>query len=93
MTAISTRHLVDPQLLPLLDSLPAFEWAEETLPALRSRPTRFAVDPDDLARTDMRATHVPGPRGAPEVGLVIYRPKASPNKRYLASSTFMVAAM
>jgi len=77
MTAISSRHLVDPQLLPLLDSLPAFEWSEEILPTLRSRPTRFRVEPDDLVRTEMRATQAPGPPGAPEVGVVIYRPKGA----------------
>src|SRR5471032_1433097 len=74
MTAISSRHLVDPQLLPLLDSFPPFEWSEELLPMLRSRPTRFPVKPDDIARTEMTARQVPGPRGAAEIGAVIYRP-------------------
>jgi len=77
MSTISSRHLVDPQLLPLLDSFPAFEWSAELLPMLRARPTRFPVNPDDVARTDMTTVQAPGPAGAPEVGVVVYRPKGS----------------
>lgn len=35
MTAVSTRHLVDPELLPLLDSFPPMELSHEALPAIR----------------------------------------------------------
>ncbi|WP_304186746.1 alpha/beta hydrolase [Phenylobacterium aquaticum] len=75
MTA--SRHLVDPELLPLLDSIPPFELTEAVLPMMRSRPARFPVAPEDLERTEMTTRQVPGPDGAPEVGVVIYRPKGA----------------
>ncbi|MCI3134966.1 alpha/beta hydrolase [Phenylobacterium aquaticum] len=71
-----TRHLVDPQLLPLLDSIPPFDLSEAVLPMMRARPARFAPAEADLAATEMVVRYVPGPAGAPDVGVVIYRPKA-----------------
>ena len=76
MTPISSRHLVDPELLPLLDTLPSTRLSKETLGAMRTRSARFAVDPADIARTQMTTLKAPGPSGAPDVGVIVYRPKA-----------------
>ena len=74
MTTSPTRHLVDPQLLDLLDSMPPMELNDATLLLMRNAPSRFEVDPADVARTAMETRKVPGPEGAPEVPVVIYRP-------------------
>jgi acetyl esterase/lipase len=74
MNKINTRHLVDPQLLPLLDAWPTVELSAEMLPALRDMPPRIAVNPADIARADMEIRKIPGPKGAPDVEVRIYRP-------------------
>ena len=75
MTSSPSRHLVDPQLLPLLDGLPTIALSDAILPAMRSRPPWFPVDPADAERTDLLVRKVPGPEGAPEVEVWIYRPR------------------
>jgi acetyl esterase/lipase len=74
MNKINTRHLVDPQLLPLLDAWPTVELSTDMLPALRNMPPRIAVNPADLERADMEIRKIPGPKGAPDVEVRIYRP-------------------
>lgn len=71
---LSSRHLVDPELLPMLDLVPTIALSAETLPKLRSRETALplpAVIPNDVIRRDLT---VPGPAGAPDIGLVTYTP-------------------
>lgn len=76
MTTSSSRHLVDPQLLKLLDTVaPAIDITEAMLPLLRNAPARFEVNPRDLDRTDMTVRRAPGPAGAPDVSVAIYRPR------------------
>lgn len=70
-----SRHLVDPELLPLLDSMPKRTVSAETLTTMRASAISFPVDPADLAVTDMTTRHVPGPEGAPDVPVLVYRPK------------------
>lgn len=77
MTRSASRHLVDPQLLPLLDTLPDIELTEAILPLVRAVPSRFAVDPKDRDRTEMILQAIPGPAGAPDVPVTIYRPKGA----------------
>ncbi len=77
MTTPDSRHLVDPQLLPLLESFPPLRLSDGFLPVLRAAPSQFTVNPADVARTDQALRQVPGPTGAPEVGVVIYRPRGA----------------
>lgn len=77
MTRSASRHLVDPQLLPLLDTLPDIELTEAILPLVRAVPSRFEVDPKDRDRTEMTVKAIPGPAGAPDVPVTIYRPKGA----------------
>lgn len=72
---MSSRHLVDPQLLPLLELVPPLRLSEEALAAMRSRPRMFQPDPADLDRTDLEIRRIPGPAGAPEVEVLIYTPR------------------
>ncbi|KKI20839.1 alpha/beta hydrolase [Sphingomonas sp. Ag1] len=69
---MSTRHLVDPELLPLLDLWPAVTMSAEVLEQARSWPAPpQAADDDGVV---MERISVPGPAGAPDLGLVIFRP-------------------
>lgn len=72
---MSSRHLVDPELLPLLDTIPPMQLGPDILPALRKRPPRFAPDPDHVALTSMEVRRIPGPAGAPQVEVLTYRPR------------------
>jgi acetyl esterase/lipase len=70
----NTRHLVDPQLLGLLDTIPYVELNPETLALMRGAPMVFPVRPEDVARATMTRHAAPGRDGAPEVPVIVYRP-------------------
>lgn len=69
---MSTRHLVDPELLPLLDLWPAVTMSAEVLEQARSWPAPLPPADDD--GVVMERISVPGPAGAPDLGLVIFHP-------------------
>lgn len=78
---MSTRHLVDPEILPTLDMFPPFELSAETLCAVRTMmATQMAgarsgpSEADDLTIAEKR---IPGPKGDPEVRVLIYRPRSA----------------
>jgi hypothetical protein len=73
MKNINTRHLVDPQLLPLLDAWPTAELSTDMLPTLRIMPPRLAVDPADIERADLEVRRIPGPKDASDVEVRVYR--------------------
>lgn len=79
---MSSRHLVDPELLPMLEQWPPFALSREVLPAMRSGRSLMEGEgappplPPDVEVLERR---VPGPSGAPEVRVLVYRPmRASP---------------
>ena len=74
VTADSTRHLVDPQLLTLLDTIPYLELNPDTLAVMRGSPMMFPVRPEDVARTEMSKHSAAGRDGAPDVPVIVYRP-------------------
>jgi acetyl esterase/lipase len=78
MTTSRSRHLVDPQLAGLLEAFPTLNLSAATLAESRADPAVLPIDPALLETTEMTTRTVPGPQGAPDVGLVIYRPKGSP---------------
>ncbi len=77
MAQRSSRHLVDPQLLPFLELLPPTDLSDATIAEARARAWPIAPDPDLDARVLVQAFKAPGPAGAPEVGVVCYRPRAA----------------
>jgi len=77
MTASGSRHLVDPELIGLLDSFPSIHLTPETLPTVRALSFETPVDPAAIEAVEMTTRTVPGPNGAPDVGVVIYRPKGA----------------
>lgn len=67
-----SRHLVDPQLAPMLDAFPTVELNSENLRQMRERDLPLPpIEPNDV---DLRLVTIPGPAGAPGVGLHIYTP-------------------
>lgn len=71
----STSHLVDPELAPMLQMFPTVPLSDEVLPAMRARPPWAPVDPADRERTELIVRTIPGPAGAPEVEIYMYRPR------------------
>lgn len=63
---LRTRHLIDPELLPVLEMLPAFDFATETLPAIRESINNMAETPGDLPIAPVEKV-IEGPDGPLEV--------------------------
>lgn len=78
MSRSRSRHLVDPELAPLLAALPPLDLSAETLPGLRearSQPVPGAPDPQALV-PEVTTTQrlVPGFDGDPDVRVLHYEP-------------------
>jgi acetyl esterase/lipase len=70
-----TRHLVDPELVQFLDSIPRFDFTPESLPEIR----RAAVDTPPLHAPEASGVtceevFIPSRDGAPPVRALVYRP-------------------
>jgi|SRR5215217_321799 len=73
----STRHLVDPSLLGLLEAFPPYTLTEEILPLVRQGfGGRLAMDAAADAALPVETTtrQVPGLKGEPEVTVLVHRP-------------------
>jgi acetyl esterase/lipase len=74
---MSSRHLVDPELLPALETFQSFEMTRELLGPIRERHKQMLaalpVPPQDPSIV-FEERKVPGLRG-PDVGVLIYRPR------------------
>jgi acetyl esterase/lipase len=79
---MDSRHLVDPQLAPLLDLFPAIQLTPETLPQTRALNAELFEQRQALLpafpNIDVSEHHIPGPADAPEVRVLVYRPKNAP---------------
>jgi triacylglycerol lipase len=76
MTEPRSRHLVDPELLPLVDMLPNVPLSAELLPMMRATMSAPVADPD-AARIEPAQRTVPGPEGGPDVDVLVYRPETA----------------
>lgn len=79
---MTTKHLVDPEILAMLDLFPQVQLTPETLPQVRAdfaamNAQRASELPDfpDIAVAERR---VPGLQGAPDVRVLVYLPKSVP---------------
>ena len=72
---MDSLHLVDPALRPLLDLFPTFNLSAETLADMRARELPMPMTGDGGASLEIIA--VPGPAGAAEIQLHIYRPEGA----------------
>src|ERR1700736_3287631 len=76
---MNTRHLIDPEVLPILELVPSVELNLETLAQLRQVApfADMALAPEQIPEV----VHVPGPDGAPDVPLRIFKPRAQRTSR------------
>jgi triacylglycerol lipase len=74
MPKIDSVHLVDPELLSLLDVWPTVEINADILPGLRAITPAYALDPADQAETDLAVHSVDGPNGSGKLDVWFYRP-------------------
>jgi acetyl esterase/lipase len=75
-----TRHLVDPELLGFLDTMPTFNLDHQIMLGARDYMAGMAEPRDAYAREDVTIEdlEIPGPEGAPKVRVTVYTPtKAS----------------
>jgi acetyl esterase/lipase len=73
----SSKHLVHPELLPGLEAFPAypaFNLDTQVLASLRNAPPMRAVPTPDVP-VEVSECVVPGLNGAPDVPVLVYRPK------------------
>lgn len=73
---MTTRHLIDPDLLPGLDLFPPFELDGADLQALRLAAAEALPSPATYAQKNVsvETVSIPGPVGAPNMQLILYRP-------------------
>jgi acetyl esterase/lipase len=75
---MTTKHLVDPELVAMLDQFPALELTAETLGQIRDmmQAMRSQTPPNLPAFPDIAVSErfVPGPEGAPDVRVLVYLP-------------------
>jgi acetyl esterase/lipase len=73
---MSTRHLVDPELAALLEVMPGMDFAAQGIDQVRAqmaeRRASFPIPPGLPQNQEART--VPGPAGAPDVKVLVYRP-------------------
>ena len=70
---MSSRHLVDPELLPFLESFPTINITADILPAVRA--AGWGEVPPLPETVAMEERFIPGPEGAPDVRVKLYRKK------------------
>ncbi|GCE08531.1 alpha/beta hydrolase [Dictyobacter aurantiacus] len=71
---MTTRHLVDPELVALLDLIPATAPSAENLGQIRAMSPRPPVNLAQSSTLSVSERFIPGPAGAPDVRVLFYRP-------------------
>lgn len=101
---MNTRHLVAPELLPVLDAFPNMEFTREGLAATRETIGRMLATtplPEGLA-VDVEERRVPcsheiDDEGGHEIGVLVYRPRGTPSLRpavlHIHGGGFIVGSM
>ncbi len=71
---MASRHLIDPQLLPLLEAWPTLTLSPEILPVVReARRQMMANEPPVPDSVELSEHHTPARADAPPVRLLVYR--------------------
>jgi len=74
-SSAGSRHLVDPELLPLLDAFPTVTFTSENLSELRARDLPFPPVGD--CGVELQERMISGPDGSLDIPVRIYRPQDS----------------
>ncbi len=76
---MTTRHLVDPELVPMLDLLPELPLTSEPLSQIRAMlnelNTQQRAEQPDFPNISVSTHFIAGPEGAPEVRVLVYLPR------------------
>lgn len=73
---MSSRHLVDPELLPFVDAYPTVTISAENLALIREgRKAQLALLPPFPDTVEVEERYIPGPEGAPDIRVKLYRRK------------------
>jgi acetyl esterase/lipase len=76
---MTTRHLVDPEILPMLDMFPGLNLTTESLPQMRTflneMNAQILAEVPEFPNIAVSEQHIPGPKGAPDVRVLVYLPK------------------
>lgn len=79
---MTTAHLVDPELVAMLDQFPQLQLTAETLPQIREEGKAMLAEMQaSLPETpdiEVSERYVPGPEGAPDVRVLVYLPRNQP---------------
>ncbi len=76
---MTTRHLVDPELLPLIDSFPPMDLSAQTLPAIRaSIPAMLTMRPLPDLPVETSEIHIPSGEGERTIRCLRIQPNALP---------------
>ncbi len=77
---MASKHLVDPEIWPILEFFPPLELSVEALPGVRAMiAERPPLEPTGIELTvTVREYTAPGPANSPAVRVLCYRPKTGP---------------
>jgi acetyl esterase/lipase len=73
----TSKHLVDPEIIGLLDIIPPLELSKEQLEHTRAALAEMngQVVAPEFPNIAVSERHIPGPEGAPDVRVLVYLPK------------------
>jgi acetyl esterase/lipase len=74
---MTTKHLVDPELVAILDMIPATVPSAENLSQIRAMSSRTPIDLPQFSALSVSERFIPGPEGAPDVRVLICVPPAT----------------
>lgn len=73
---MTTRHLVDPELVAILDQIPTPVLTAETLRQIRAMSFRASADLSQSSALSVSERFIPGREGAPDVRVLVYLPNS-----------------
>ena len=76
---MDSKHLIDPEIAPLLDGFPALQFTRESLPQVRAGMAEMfgQMGAPEYPQITVTKRSVPGPAGAPEVPVIVYLPQGA----------------
>jgi acetyl esterase/lipase len=76
---MTSRHLVDPELLAALETMPSRAITAHNLAEVRAQRAAMlaAMPPPSVSDVDVREERIPGPADAPDVRVLVYTPQNS----------------